>query len=452
MNTLAMIGDSATVQHLSLGEADTVVDRIPQQMMALVIRHEDESRLSAIPRTERRPSMALQLAQVPTPRPGPGEVLIAVMAAGINYNNVWSSLFLPESPFKYLRQFAALGQANVPHMQPFMVIGSDASGFVAEIGSGVINCKVGDRVCLHPGVTNDQASECHEDDLLSPETRAWGFETNYGAFAEYCLVKASQIMPKPAHLTWEEAASLPLVNGTVYRMLISPNGARMRLGDSVLIWGASGGLGLIACQYVLRAGGIPVAVVSNSRRAEILKSIGVEHVIDRSAMNIQLWTENGMPNERAIARMRAAIRAMIGKPDIDIVFEHPGHDTFWASVTLAKHGGKVVTCGSTTGYDHRYDNRRLWMHVKSIIGSHGANYYEACLANRLASLGMIQPVLTETRPLERGPELIDLLHANRHVGKCALLCQASQPGLGVTDPESRKRYLTGEFIASLQAG
>lgn len=415
-------------------------------MMALTVREEDEARVRATPPEQRKPSMSLRLEQVAIPEPGPGEVLIAVMAAGINYNNVWSALFEPASPFRYIKHFASLRQRNRSHLQPFAILGSDAAGIVAAVGPGVENCRPGDHVCIHPGVVDDTDPESHEDDVMASSGRAWGFETNYGAFAEYTLVRASQIMSKPAHLTWEEAASLPLVNSTVYRMLISPNGARMRMGDRVLIWGGTGGLGLIACQYVLRAGGVPVPVVSNAERADLLRRLGISTVIDRQAIRMSLWTKSGEPDERGVARLRAHIRDRTASPEVDIAFEHPGQETFWASVALVRRGGKIVTCGSTSGHEHRYDNRRLWMHVKSIIGSHGANYHEATLANRLVEDGFIQPILTRVERLEDGALAIDQIHANAHIGKSALLVQAERPGLGVTDPARRARHGTDRFL------
>lgn len=423
---------------------------LPATMRALVISIEDEARMQDAAQHDRDPIDTLKINDVPVPPLANDEVLIAIMAAGVNYNNVWSSMFLPSSPFDYLRRFAALSPRNAGHLGDRMVLGSDAAGIVLRVGANVSNCKPGDEVCVHPGVVNDHAPECHADDLLSPDTRAWGFETNFGAFAEFTVVRASQILPKPRHLTWAEAASLPLVNGTVYRMLVSRNGAQMRLGESVLIWGAAGGLGLLACQYVQRGGGIPVCVVSSEERAETLRRIGISTVINRDAEKISLWTGDE-PNERGIVKMRSRIRKATQQPGVDIVFEHPGADTFWASVSLLRHGGRVVTCGSTSGHEHRYDNRRLWMHVKSIIGSHGANYHEAWLANQLVCRGMIHPVLTRVGTLEDGVSLIRSLHRNSHVGKIAMLCHAQSMTDGIRDHALRDSSGLEAFNAKVGA-
>ncbi|MDC7788191.1 crotonyl-CoA carboxylase/reductase [Rhodoplanes sp. TEM] len=423
---------------------------LPEEMSALAVLAEDEERVAAVPPPDRRASMFLHHVRVRTPEPGPGEVLIAVMAAGLNYNSVWSATFQPASPFRYLKQFSSYRPKNRAHLAPYMIIGSDAAGIVLRLGPGVENCRPGDHVCIHPLVADEQVSECHEDSMLAPTSRAWGFETNFGAYAEFALVRATQILPKPAHLTWEEAATLPLVNCTVYRMLVSEHGAKLRVGENMLIWGAGGGLGMLACQYALLAGARPLAVVSSDERAAAVRRIGVEAVIDRRREGLSLWTADGAPDERGIVKLRRIMRRLLDDEDPDVVFEHPGAETFYASVTLLRHGGRVVTCGSSSGYEHRFDNRRLWMHVKSIIGSHGANYHEAWLANRLVCKGLVQPVLTRCAPMAEGPAMIDLLQSNRHVGKCALLCLAREEGRGVTDPAARERFGTEAFLAAVR--
>ena len=274
--------------------------------------------------------------------------------------------------------------------------------------------------------------------MMDPGQRIWGFETNFGGLAEIAMVKANQLMPKPEHLTWEEAASPGLVNSTSYRMLVSPNGANMKQGDVVLIWGATGGLGGFACQYVLNGGGIPVAVVSSAEKAELLRAIGVEHVIDRKEEGYKFW-DGDRQDAREFRRFGKKIRSLVGE-DPDIVFEHPGKQTFGASVFVVKRGGKVVTCASTSGYMHEYDNRYLWMMLKSIIGSHFANYREAWEANRLISLGMIHPILSKTYSLDETAEAAYQVHQNLHKGKLGIRVLSPEDGLGVTNDELRAKH------------
>ncbi|MBL3584737.1 zinc-binding dehydrogenase [Rhodovulum sulfidophilum] len=175
----------------------------------------------------------------------------------------------------------------------------------------------------------------------------------------------------------------------------------------------------------------------------------VPHVLAHEDLRAEAVGDFSLANERGIARLRGRIRAAAGDPSIDIVFEHPGAETFWASVALLRHGGRVVTCGSTSGHEHRYDNRRLWMHVKSIIGSHGANYHEAWQANRLVCRGLIHPVLTDTGQLADGVGLVRRLRDNLHIGKIAMLCQAAAPRDGIRDPDLRRAAGVDPFLQKL---
>ena len=251
-------------------------------------------------------------------------------------------------------------------------------------------------------------------------------------------MKANQLLPKPAHLTWEEAAVNALCNSTSYRMLVSRNGAAMKQGDVVLIWGATGGIGAYAAQYVLNGGGIPVCVVSSPDKAEILRAMGVDAVIDRRAAEYRFWKDEHTHDESEWRRFGKDIRDLVGE-DPDIVFEHPGRSTFAASMYVAKRGGTVVSCAATSGFMLEFDNRHFWMRLKRLIGSHFANYKEAWEANRLISKGMIHPVLSQVFPLDQTGEAAYQVHHNLHEGKIGVLCLAPREGLGVTDPETRAR-------------
>jgi crotonyl-CoA reductase len=277
--------------------------------------------------------------------------------------------------------------------------------------------------------------------MLDPEQRIWGFETNFGGLAELALVKSNQLMPKPAHLTWEEAACPGLVNSTAYRQLVSRNGAGMKLGDIVLIWGASGGLGSYATQLALASGATPVCVVSSPEKAEICRRMGAELVIDRAADDYRFWRDERTQDPAEWKRLGARIRELTGGDDPDIVFEHPGRETFGASVFVARRGGTIVTCASTSGYVHEFDNRYLWMNLKRIVGSHFANYREAWEANRLIARARIHPTLSRTYPLDQTGQATFDVHRNRHQGKVGVLCLAPEEGLGVRDGETRATHL-----------
>jgi len=252
------------------------------------------------------------------------------------------------------------------------------------------------------------------------------------------IVKANQLMPKPAHLSWEEAAVNALCNSTSYRMLVSRNGAHMKQGDVVLIWGATGGIGAYAVQYVLNGGGIPVGVVSSPEKAKILHDLGCEAVIDRRAANYKFWNEDNTHNEAEWRRLGADIRGLVGE-DPDIVFEHPGRSTFAASMYVAKKGGTVVTCAATSGFMMEFDNRFFWMRLKRLVGSHFANYREAYEANRLIAKGMIHPVMSQVFSLENTGEAAYQVHKNMHEGKLGVLCLSPEEGLGIDNMELRQK-------------
>jgi crotonyl-CoA reductase len=221
-------------------------------------------------------------------------------------------------------------------------------------------------------------------------------------------------------------------------MLVSKNGAAMKQGDVVLIWGATGGIGAYATQYVLNGGGIPVCVVSSAEKGKILRAMGVEAIIDRSEKGYRFWKDERTHDESEWRRFGKDIRDLVGE-DPDIVFEHPGRSTFAASMYVAKRGGSVVSCAATSGFMLEFDNRHFWMRLKRLIGSHFANYKEAWEANRLITKGMIHPVLSRTFALEGTGEAAYEVHHNMHEGKIGVLCLAPAEGLGVTDPEMRAK-------------
>jgi crotonyl-CoA reductase len=209
----------------------------------------------------------------------------------------------------------------------------------------------------------------------------------------------------------------------------------------VLIWGASGGLGSYATQMALASGATPVCVVSSPEKAEICHRMGAELVIDRSSEGYRFWKDEHTQDPREWKRFGATIRALTGGRDPDIVFEHPGRETFGASVYVARRGGTIVTCASTSGFLHEYDNRYLWMNLKRVIGSHFANYREAWEANDLVARGLIHPTLSRTYDLQDVGQAAYDVHRNLHQGKVGVLALAPTEGLGVRDPARREQHL-----------
>ena len=411
---------------------------IPETYRAVHVLKDEQDMWQGVASKDKDPRKSLHVGHVPTPELAPDEVYLAVMASSINFNTVWTSIFEPISTFGALARLGRESEWAKRHDLPYHVVGSDASGVVLRVGSAVRNWKPGDRVTVHCNHVDDQDPSAHDDSMMAANQRIWGYETNFGGLADLAVVKANALMPKPAHLTWEEAAVNALCNSTSYRMLVSRNGAHMKQGDVVLIWGATGGIGAYATQYVLNGGGIPVCVVSSADKADILRKMGVQHIIDRSAANYQFWKDDHTQDETEWRRLGKDIRALCGE-DPDIVFEHPGRNTFGASMYVVKRGGTVVTCAATSGFMMEFDNRHFWMRLKRLVGSHFANYKEAWEANRLISKGMIHPVLSQVFPLEQSGEAAYQVHHNKHEGKIAVLALSPEEGLGVTDDALRAK-------------
>ena len=365
------------------------------------------------------PVDAMQLEQIEVPEPGPGEVLVRVMAAGVNYNGVWASLGLPVSIFRYTGY-------------DFHIAGSDASGIVERVGPGVTRWKPGDEVVIH---CNQSCGECPECNGLDPmacsRQKIWAYETNWGSFAEYCHVQAQQLLRKPARLTWEEAASYGLTYFTAYRMLVDRAG--VRAGDNVLVWGAGGGLGTFAVQLCRAATG---PTRSRSCRRTTRRAGARRSARRRCSTGATSPSPTPTPASATSTRSSASARRsarLTGGTDADIVFEHVGAATFFTSVFVCKTFGTIVICGATSGFQLDFDVRYLWMRQKTILGSHFANAYECQRANQLIAEGKIEPVLSRVFPWSECPAPHQMMKENQHVGKMVVLVGAEREGEGRGD-------------------
>jgi crotonyl-CoA reductase len=425
------------IQSGASGE-DLVGLPLPDHFRAAVVRRDEVDLFEGLDSADKDPRRSIHVDEVARPELAPDEVYLAVMASSINFNTVWSSIFEPLPTFGFLDRLARESEWAQRHALPYHVLGSDASGVVLRVGSAVRNWKPGDRVTVHCNHVDDQDPSAHDDSMLAANQRIWGFETNFGGLAELSIVKANQLMPKPAHLSWEEAAVNALCSSTSYRMLVSDNGARMKQGDSVLVWGATGGIGGYAIQYVLNGGGTPIGVVSSPERAELLRKMGCEAVIDRRAEGYRFWADEHTQDESEWRRFGKQVRELNEGVDVDIVFEHPGRSTMGASIFAVRRAGTVVTCAATSGYMVEFDNRHFWMKLKRLIGSHFANYAEAYAANRLLDQGRIQPLLSRVYSLDEVGEAALAVHRNEAEGKLGVLCLAPAEGLGIDDPAKRE--------------
>jgi crotonyl-CoA carboxylase/reductase len=383
------------MKRLDLGVVPGTIGVLPEKMLAVAIRKEREG----------EPQKAMQIEEVPLPEVGPTDVLVLTMAAGVNFNGVWAARGRPVSVFKM-------------HNEPFHIAGSDASGIVWKIGSEVRRWKPGDHVVMHCNQTCGQCPECNGlDPMACEQQKIWGYETSWGSFAQFTRVQSQQLLPRPAHLSWEEASSYGLTYFTAYRMLIDQ--AQVKPGDNVLVWGAAGGLGVFAVQICKLIGANAIAVVGSMEKAALVREFGAAHVLDRSQFDLSKGVE-------ASREFGKAIRKLTGGRDPEIVFEHVGKETFPTSVLVCKKFGTVVICGATSGYDLTFDVRYLWMRQKTIIGSHFANAHQCERANRLVLEGKIKPVLDHVYPFDRTPEAHQLMADNKHKGKLAIRIQAPE--------------------------
>jgi crotonyl-CoA reductase len=425
-----MAARSETANGVDVGKAERPLDLDrPSTYLAAHLAREDEAMFANDAEKDVRRS--IRVGEVVTPELAPDEVLLAVMASAINYNTVWSAMFEPVPTFRFLEAMGRRGGWDARHDLPHHVIGSDAAGVIVAMGEAVRGWSVGDRVVVYPCAIDYQDPASQMDGMLAADQRAWGFETNFGGLAHYAVVKANQLMAKPRHLTWEEAACNTLCAMTGYRMLVSSQGARFKQGDLVLVWGASGGLGAYAVQFIRNGGGIAIGVVGSAEKARLMERLGCDLVLRRDELGL-----DGLDEVEMGKRVGREIRRHFGE-DPHIVFEHVGRETFGASVYVVRRGGTVVTCGSSTGYLHEYDNRRLWMRLKRVIGSHAANWQEAWESNRLIAQGKIVPALSKVYRLEQVAQAAREVQLNRHVGKVGVLCLAEREGLGVEDPQLR---------------
>lgn len=396
---------------LELGEVPELGE-LPERMKAVVIR----------PDREGDPLRAMRVEEVPLPPCGPNDVLVLVMAAGVNFNGVWAARGKPVSVFKM-------------HPDPFHIAGSDASGIVWKVGSGVRRWKVGDEVVVHCNQSCGECPECNGlDPLACAEQKIWGYETNWGSFAQFTRVQSQQLLAKPKDLSWQDAAGYGLTYFTAYRMLVHQ--AKVTAGDWVLVWGAAGGLGIFAVQLCRVLGANAVGVVSSAEKGALVTRLGARGWLNRKDFPRMAYRpgETAAQEAERLAETRkfgAAIRKISGGRDVDVVFEHVGQETFPASVVLAKRFGKIVICGATSGYRLDFDVRYLWMRQKQILGSHFCNAFQAERANQLVAEGLIRPVVDQVFDFQGTAEAHALMAANGHAGKLVINVQA---------PAERERY------------
>ena len=387
---------------------------VPKQMYSWAIRKERHG----------EPDSAMLQEVVEVPKVDSYDVLVLVMAAGVNYNGVWAALGKPISPFD-------------GHKQPYHIAGSDASGIVWAVGDKVKKWKVGDEVVIHCNQDDGEDEECNGGDpMFSTSQRIWGYETPDGSFAQFTCVQSQQLMPRPKHMTWEESACYTLTLATAYRMLFGHEPHDLKPGQNVLVWGASGGLGSYAIQLINTAGANAIGVISDESKRDFVMGLGAKGVLNRKDFNC--WGQMPTVNTPEYAawfkearKFGAAIWEITGKGvNVDMVFEHPGEATFPVSTFVCKKGGMVVICAGTTGFNLTLDVRYMWMHQKRLQGSHFAHLKQAASANKLMLERRLDPCMSEVFSWADLPAAHMKMLRNEHKpGNMSVLVQAPKTGL-----------------------
>lgn len=404
-----------------LGEAPPLGE-VPTTMYACTVRQERFG----------EPKDSLRVEVVPVPEIADDEVLVYIMAAGINYNNVWAAQGLP---------FDVISARQKTNDQTdFHIGGSDASGIVYKVGKNVKYPRVGDEVVLHCGAWDATCPSVISgiDPMFSPTYRIWGYELNWGSFAQYAKVQAHQCLPRPRHLSWEASAAYMLVGATAYRMLYGFPPNIVKKGDPVLIWGGAGGLGSMAIQICRSVGAIPIAVVSSTDKFQYCMNLGAKGCINRNDFKhwgmLPHWTDKASYDlwQKEARAFGKAIWDIVGeKRSPMIVFEHPGETTIPTSLFVCDSGGMVVTCAGTTGYNASIDLRYLWMRQKRFQGSHFANDVQAAGINNLVIEGKIDPCLSRTFMFDEIPLAHQLMYENQHPhGNMSVLVGVKEKGTG----------------------
>jgi crotonyl-CoA carboxylase/reductase len=396
------------------------VGEVPARMHAQLVR----------PDRYGEPRQAIRDEVVEVPELGPHDALVLVMAAGVNFNNVWAARGVPIDVTKT--------QARWGEPTDFHIVGSDASGIVYAVGSEVTGLEVGQHVVVHAGQwdLDDPWVLAGNDPGLAASFRVWGYDTCWGSVAQFTKVQAHQCLPKAEHLAWEEAAAPTLTGATAYRMLHGWPPNTVQPGDVVLVWGGAGGLGSLAIQLVTLAGGRAVAVVSSDEKGAYCRELGAVGYVNRKD-----FTHWGVPPawdspawktwfEGAKAFGKAIWDAVGEKASPRIVFEHPGQDTIPTSNFVCDRGGMIVICAGTSGYDTVIDVRYLWYLQKRYQGSHLFNDEQAAAFNDLVRAGTIGSTLGAAYRYEETGHVHQLMGDGAlPEGNVAILVSAPAPGL-----------------------
>jgi alcohol dehydrogenase len=317
-------------------------------------------------------------ADFPDPVPGPGDVVVRVGATALNYHDV----------------FTRRGMPGIRIPMP-AIMGLDVAGEIAALGAGVSGWEVGDRV------------------LGDPINRVEGGltgETAHGGLAEYCRLRAHQLVAIPDGIEFVQAAALPCAYGTARRMMYT-NG-RVAAGEKVLILGASGGVGVCCVQLAKLVGATVIAATSSTEKAERLRALGADQTIDTTEEDFvdAIYRLYGKPTRRGSGSSRG----------VDVVVNYTGGDTWTKSLLILRVGGRLLTCGATAGYDPPEDIRYIWTYELQILGSNGWARDDITALLDMVQSGRLSAVVDATYPLERAAEALERLENRQVFGKLVI--------------------------------
>lgn len=327
----------------------------------------------------------LEIEEVPTPKPGPREVLVELKAAALNHVD----LFVREG-------WPGLDLA-LPHIP-----GADGAGVIAELGPGVTNVSAGDRVAINANLSCGECRYCLAgQDNMCTEWELLG-ETVPGTYAEYVLVPHLNVIALPDQISFSDAAAASLVFQTAWHSLITRGG--LRAGETVMIVGASGGVNTASIQVAKLAGAEVFVVGSSAEKLELAESLGADHLIDRT--QDEDWS-------------RAAYLAT-GKLGLDVVVDNVGQATMPNSLRAARRGGRVLTVGNTSGRKFELDNRYLFGKHLTIIGSTMGTHADFRTVMKLVFSGRLKPVIGARFVLSEARQGQEVLEEGQQMGKVVL--------------------------------